>query len=285
MISQDGKVIVVFGATGKQGGAVIKALEESPVAWNVKAATRNPASASARELVKRGVMPVAADMGDTASLTQALDGAYGVYSVQGNFENDHEGREIRYGRNVVDSARSAGVSHFVFGSVGGADRDSGVPHFVSKRQIELHLLDSGIPFTILRPASFMDNFRSFPMRTILLSMFKTIMSSDTELQLVATRDIGLFAAHAFEQPELYFAQQIELAGDSLTVPEIVQTLRRGNMGPTVAFKLPGFVIGRLPEDFPIMVQWFEDHGFDADIDHLRRRDTRLLTLSDWVLGH
>lgn len=282
MINQKGKTIVVFGATGKQGGAVIDALEDSETAWNVRAVTRNVNSKSARSLSARGVRPVAGDMNDVESLRAALDGAFGVYSVQANFENDHDGREVRFGRNVVDAARNAGVSHFIYGSVGGAERDSGVPHFMSKRQVELHLIESGVPFTILRPVSFMDNFGQYAMRIILLSMFRTIMSPDTTLQLVATKDIGRFAARAFDKPETYKGRLIELAGDVLTVPEIIGTLRQGRVRPTFALNLPGFAVRNLPEDFPIMVQWFEDHGFAADLDALRQEDGRLLTLADWA---
>lgn len=282
MISNIGKIIVVFGATGKQGGAVIDALESSSDAWQVKAVTRKPKADDAQALLARGVTPVAGDMNDPASLISALEGAYGVYSVQANFGEDKDGREVRFGRTVVDAASKAHVSHLVYGSVGGAERNSGVPHFEAKRQIELHLIDSGLPYTILRPASFMDNFDAFAMRTVLLSMFKTIMSPNTKLQLVATKDIGRFAAHAFEKPDTYRGKQIELAGDSLTVPEIIRILREGSVKPTMAFKLPGFVVGKLPEDFPIMVQWFEDHGFEADISALRSEVTRLMSLVDWV---
>ncbi|MEM9795433.1 MAG: NmrA/HSCARG family protein [Pseudomonadota bacterium] len=282
MIGREGKTIVVFGATGKQGGAVIDALEDGPTAWHVKAVTRDAGSANARALAARKVTLVAGDMDDVTGLTNAMEGAEGVFSVQANFENDHDGREIRFGQNVVNAARKAGVSHLVYGSVGGAERDTGVPHFVSKRQIERHLIESGVPFTILRPASFMDNFASFAMRIVLLSMFKTIMSPHTKLQLVATKDIGRFAARAFEHPTSHRGRQIELAGDALTVPEIIRTLRQGGVKPTFALRLPSFVVGKLPADFPIMVQWFEDQGFNADIDALRGDDPQLMTLADWT---
>ncbi|MEO0917425.1 MAG: NmrA/HSCARG family protein, partial [Pseudomonadota bacterium] len=93
---------------------------------------------------------------------------------------------------------------------------------------------------------------------------------------------GRFAARAFEQPEAHKCRQIELAGDALAVPDIIRTLRNGGVRPTFALNLPGLVVQKLPADFPIMVQWFEDHGFEADIDALRREDSRLLTLADWV---
>ena len=62
---------------------------------------------------------------------------------------------------------------------------------------------------------------------------------------------------------------IEQAGDTLTVPQIIHTLRRGRERPTFTLNLPGFVVRKLPDDFPIMVQWFEDYGFKANLDALR----------------
>lgn len=282
MMSEEGQTIVVFGATGKQGGAVIDALEASHLAWQIKAVTRDPQSSAAKALISRGIVPVVGDMNDKASLVAALRGAFGVYSVQANFQSDKDEREVLFGCNVVDAARECGVLHFVYGSVGGAERKSGVPHFEAKRKIELHLIESGLPFTILRPVSFMDNFGSFPIRTVLLSMFRTLMSPTTKLQLVATRDIGRFAVRAFENPAKYQGRQIELAGDELNVSEIIQTLREGKVGPTFALKLPDFIIGKLPEDFPIMVQWFEDHGFQADLDTLQKGEVPLQTLAEWT---
>ncbi len=275
--------IVVCGATGRQGRAVIDALREAIGPWKIKALTRNPMSRGARALAALGIDIVMGDLDAPDTLARAFEGAHGVYSVQANFVKD-DGREVRFGRNVVDAAVQAGVAHLVYGSVGGAERDSGVPHFEAKRQIELHLLESGLPATILRPASFMDNFAVFPMRTIVLSMLKTFLSPATRLQLVATKDIGRFAARAFEEPDRFVGKQIELAGDSLTVSEIVRTLRTGGVRPTLAFDLPNAVVKRLPADFPIMVRWFERHGFQADIDALRRELPALRSLHEWTRG-
>ncbi|QPH52276.1 NmrA/HSCARG family protein [Pontivivens ytuae] len=275
------RTVVVCGATGKQGSAVVEALMQSPSNWRIKALTRNPASVGARALAERGVDLVLGDMDRPDTLKQAFDGAYGVFSVQPNALTD-EGREVRCGRNVTEAAQSAGVSHLIYSSVGGAERHSGVPHFEAKRQIELHVLESGVPATILRPASFMDNFASLAMRITLLSMFRTRMSSATKLQLIATRDIGRFAVRALERPDAHIGAQLELAGDSLTVDQIVTTLRSGRVRPTFALRLPSWVVRKLPEDFPVMVDWFEREGFAADIDHLRSEMPDLQSLSDWT---
>ncbi len=282
MSAIQGRDIVVCGATGKQGGAVVDALLASNTEWGIKALTRNVSSPSAKALAQRGVSLVAGDLAEPSTLEQAFSGAYGVFSVQANFASDRDAREIRYGKNVVDAAKAAGVRHLVYTSVGGAERRSGVPHFEAKRLIETHLLDSGIPATILRPATFMDNFASIPMRIVLLSLFKAILSPETKLQLIAATDIGKFTAKAFEERESYIDRQIELAGDSLTVRGIVSALRLHGIRPTFGVHLPGFLIRRLPEDFLLMVRWFEDHGFRADINALKTELRQLQSFEDWL---
>jgi uncharacterized protein YbjT (DUF2867 family) len=282
MLSANGRTVLVSGATGKQGLAVIEALKASSKPWLVKALTRDPKSKAAAKLSAMGVRPVVGDMSNVQSLTKAMEGVDYVFSVQANFVKDEDGSEVRYGRNMIDAASASGVHHFVYASVGGADRHSGVPHFESKRKIEQHLEASGLHWTIIRPVSFMDNFEIFPVRMVLLSLFRTLLSPDRKLQLVATRDIGAYAALALEKPDQFKGKSIELAGDELTTSQMISTLRNSKYRPVVAFKLPRFIVKRLPEDFPIMVGWFEKHGFKADIPALKRVHPKLMTLADWA---
>jgi uncharacterized protein YbjT (DUF2867 family) len=98
---------------------------------------------------------VRGDMDDPPLLTRAMDGVYGVYSVQesqGGME-----REIRRGTNLIDTAKRSDIGLFVYSSVGSADRRAGIPHFDSKFRIEEHLRGTGMPFTIVRPVFFMEN--------------------------------------------------------------------------------------------------------------------------------
>jgi uncharacterized protein YbjT (DUF2867 family) len=282
MLSAEGRTVLVSGATGKQGMAVIAALKASTHPWRIKALTRNTNSKTAQSLIAEHIMPVAGDMSDPPSLQKAMVGVDSVFSVQANFAKDADGLEVRYGKNMVDAAVASGIRHFVYASVGGAERLSGVPHFESKRQIEQHLEASKLNYTIIRPASFMDNFESTPVRTVLLSLFKTILSPDRKLQLVATRDIGAFVVLALEDREAYAGKAVELAGDEVTVTEMIATLRRSRHKPVIAFKLPTFIVRQLPEDFPRMVGWFEKHGFKSDIQGLRAQHPSLLSLADWA---
>src|SRR3990172_1051221 len=153
----NGKIISVTGATGQQGGAVAgKLLADG---WKVRALTRDTSKPAAQQLKALGAELVAGDMDNRAELDAAFEGAYGVFSVQ-NFWLPNVGfeGEIRQGKNVADAAKAAGIQHFVYSSVGAAQRGMGQKHFESKWIIEQQIHSLDIPYTILRPAAFFENF-------------------------------------------------------------------------------------------------------------------------------
>ena len=153
--SNAGRVILVSGATGQQGGSVARNLLEWGFA--VRALTRDAEKAAARELADLGAEVVGGDLEDRASIERVLDGVYGVFSVQQFWEVGVEG-EVRQGILLADAAKEAGVEHFVYSSVGSAHRDTGIPHFDSKWDVEEHVRASGVPYTVLRPVFFMQNW-------------------------------------------------------------------------------------------------------------------------------
>src|SRR6266853_5500739 len=127
--------VVVTGATGNQGGAVVKNLLER--GHEVRAVTRSTESAKARELANAGVTLVRASLEDTAALTKALEGATSLFAMTTPFEGGTQA-ETRQGISAADAAKAAGV-HLVFTSVGSANRQTGVPHFDSKYEVERHI--------------------------------------------------------------------------------------------------------------------------------------------------
>ena len=149
------KTILVSGATGRQGGALLKYLLKGQ--WRVRALTRNPGGRAAAELAKTGVELAQGDMDDLESLKRAMKGVYGVYSVQ-DFWTVGARREVQQGKNMAEAARSAGVQHFLYSSVGGAERNSRISHWETKWEVENHIRKLGLPATMLRPAAFMENY-------------------------------------------------------------------------------------------------------------------------------
>src|SRR5512138_550411 len=151
------KIIAVTGATGQQGGAVARKLLAD--GWKVRALTRDLNKPAAQALANAGAELVPGDMDSRSDLDVAFKGAYGVFSVQ-NFWLPGVGfeGEIQQGKNVADAAKAAGVQHLVYSSVGAAHRGMGQKHFESKWIIEQHIQALDIPYTILRPAAFMENY-------------------------------------------------------------------------------------------------------------------------------
>src|SRR6516165_5298891 len=134
---------------------------------------------------------------------KAMAGVRGVYSVQDYFTVG-AAKEIQQGKNMAAAALDAGVEHFVFSSVGGADRKSGIGHFETKAEIENHIRTLGLPATIIRPVGFMENYYIPPLeKQLLKGRLLTPIRAEKPLQTIAADDIGQFIALAFAQPERF----------------------------------------------------------------------------------
>jgi uncharacterized protein YbjT (DUF2867 family) len=148
------RLILVCGATGKQGGAVARSLLDR--GFQVRGLTRNPQKPAAQALADQGAEVVQGDMEERSSMERALEGAYGIFSVQNFWETGYD-REVQQGKTVADAAKAAGVEHFVYSSVGSAHRQTGLSHFESKWEVENHMRELDLRYTILRPVFFMQN--------------------------------------------------------------------------------------------------------------------------------
>ena len=166
-------------------------------ASRVRGLTRNPQKPEAQALADHGAEVVQGDMEDRSSMERALEGAYGIFSVQNFWETGYDG-EVQQGKTVADAAK-AGVEHFVYSSVGSAHRQTGIPHFESKWEVEEHVRLIGLPYTILRPAFLMQNWE-WMREMILGGTLAQPLDPDKPFQQVAVEDIGAFAAIAFENP-------------------------------------------------------------------------------------
>ena len=283
MTTSTTRTIAVAGATGAQGGAVVDALLEQGA--RVRALVRSTGSERSRNLASRGVELVQIDAKDPASLNNALrevDAFFFMTTPYGDSQNPDIDGEIQQGVDFADAATAAHVPHVVFSSVGGAERNSGIPHFESKRRIEEHLLGSDLRVTIVRPVFFMDNF---------LSMAPTVESNELvlrlplpdgiKLQTIATRDIGVVAAAALLDPTAVPAA-IEIAGDELTGSEIAAILGE-HVGLSARYEaLPVEVLDG-QDDLQQMFRWLADTtAYQADIAAVRRIDADLWNLQAWL---
>jgi uncharacterized protein YbjT (DUF2867 family) len=275
------KIIAVTGATGQQGSAVARKLLAE--GWKVRALTRDLNKPAAQELASLGAEVVAGDMDQRAELDAAFQGAYGVFSVQ-NFWLPNVGfeGEIRQGKNVADAAKAAGVQHLVYSSVGAAHRGMGQKHFESKWIIEQHIQSLDLPYTILRPAAFFDNF-NWERAAILNGTFNAIgLRPEKERQMIAVEDIAVFVALAFAHPDQYLGKTIELSGDALTEYQIAETFAKV-IGRPVKLTVPtGGNPRRSDEEMTAMFNFFNGEAYDADIPALRKLHPGLLTLEHYL---
>jgi uncharacterized protein YbjT (DUF2867 family) len=275
------KTILVIGATGNQGGATLDAL--LPTEFAVRALLRRSGSSdeAGRRLAARGVEIMRGDLDDTDSLTQAMRDVYGVFSVL-NFRDGGIAKEEERGRRVADAAARAGVQHFVYSSVGGAERNSAVPHFESKWRVEQYLRRIGLPHSIIRPTTFMTNLNemSAALRFIALSMSRSAMDEAKPLQMIAIRDIGRWVAHMFANPARYLGHAVEIAGDQATFVQMVTAYQRVYGKKPHSTPLPTSLL--LRGDAGRMFTWISRQGYQADLAANRAAIPDLLTFEQFL---
>ena len=273
-------VVVVTGATGKQGGAVARSLLER--GHQVRAITRTTDSAKARELENQGVTLVRASLGDTAALTKALEGATSLFAMTTPFEGGTQA-ETRQGISAADAAKAAGV-HLVFTSVGSANRQTGVPHFDSKYEVEKHIHEIGARATVLAPVFFMENLL-FGKEQLAKGVYSSPLSPTRPLAQVPVADIGAVAARLLEDPARFAGKRFDLASDELTGNDALAILSRVTGRPFSYYQVPLDVIRqRMGEDAARMYEWLDRVGFAVDRAALRREfpDVAFHDFESWV---
>ncbi|MET9361213.1 NmrA/HSCARG family protein [Streptomyces sp. NPDC006632] len=280
----DDRVVVITGATGRQGGATARALLSR--GRTVHALVRDPDVPAAQALKEAGAVLVRGDLDEPASLEEALRGAYGVFSVQTFTGPDGLTGEVRQGRAVADAAARAGVAHLVYSSVDGADRPADVRHFASKGEVERYTAALGLPATILRPTFFISNFELLGPQWQDGELVLTLaVDPRTRLQMIAPQDIGAIAAEAFDTPDEYLGRTVEIAGDELTGPQMAGVFARVAGRPVRFAPTPIERIRAHSEEMAAMFDWFDTVGFRADVEALRARYPRMTTLADWAGEH
>jgi uncharacterized protein YbjT (DUF2867 family) len=272
--------VVVTGATGQQGGAVVKSLLER--GHQVRAVTRDTDSAKARELAKAGVTLVRASLEDTAALTKALEGATSLFAMTTPFGGGTQA-ETRQGISAADAAKAADV-HLVFTSVGSANRQTGVPHFDSKYEVERHIATIGVRATVLAPVYFMENLY-FGKEQLAKGVYAAPLPPTRQLAQIALADIGAVAVRLLEDPGRFAGKRFDLAGDELTGNDIVAVLSRVTGRPFTYFQVPLDVIRqRMSDDAAKMYAWLDRAGWTVDPAALRREfpDVALHDFESWV---
>jgi uncharacterized protein YbjT (DUF2867 family) len=274
------KIVLVTGATGKQGGATLRHLAKRG-GVRLRAMTRNPGGDAAKALASLGAEIVRGDLDDPQSLATALEGAWGVFGVQNTWEAGVE-KEEEQGLRLVALARQRGVQHFVYTSVGSAHKKTGIPHFDNKARVEAALRGAGFAsYAILRPVFFMENLLSpwFLQGDTLVAAMKP----DTKLQMIAADDIGKFGAAAFLEVHKWDRAEVDLAGDAVTMPEAAKVVGEIVGRPVTFQAIPIEAVRQNSADFALMLEWFDTTGYSADIRSLETKwGIRPRTLTEWA---
>jgi uncharacterized protein YbjT (DUF2867 family) len=260
--------VLVTGATGTQGGALVRELLEKGHA--VRALTRKPDGDPARTLASKGVQVVPGSFEDASSLAGALEGADAVFAMGTPFEAG-PAAEVAQGKALIDAARRVRTKHFVYSSVGSAHLQTGIPHFESKRRVEEHLVASDLPYTILRPVYFMESLMApWTLPALAQGTFALGLPSGRKLQQVAIRDLARLTALAIERRTPFLGKDIDVASDELSPAELVAALGAATGRSFTHLQIPLSEVKKSSEDFALMLEWFDKVGYTADIQGLRR---------------
>jgi uncharacterized protein YbjT (DUF2867 family) len=260
------KSILVFGATGAQGGSVARNLLARG-RFGVRAFTRKPDSPAAQALREAGAEVVEGNLDDRSSIEAALAGCYGAFGVTNSWE--HFAKEAEEGRNLVDAVAATHIEHFVFSTLvsiekltGGALRS---PHFDIKAELEDYTRSLGIPSTFVHVPFYFENFFAFfaprPVGDGTLQF--GFPQGDTPLAAMSVEDLGLLVAPMFEQPESYIGKVVEPAADEITAAKYAEIMSR-HLGADIRYAyVPREVFAKLgfpgAEDLADMFEFYRLH--------------------------
>ena len=305
------KIISVLGATGAQGGGLVRAILDDPDSgFTVRAITRTVDSDAARALAKRGAEVVAGDVDDEESLVRAFSGAHGVYGVTFYWAHMDPARETEEGRRIARAARTAGVPHVIWSTFEDTRKrvplddtrmptlmgHYKVPHFDSKAEANAAFADAGVPTTYLLTSFYWDNLIHFGMGPTkgpdgVLGF--TMPMGAAKLPGIAAGDIGGCAYGIFKRGNEYVGKTVGIAGEHLSGAEMAAALGRA-LHTTVRFNdvtpdtyrgfgFPG------ADDLGNMFQYKRDFEREyravRDVARSRALNPKLQTFDQWLAAN
>ncbi len=274
--------IFVTGASGNQGGAVARSLLHK--GFTVKALTRDPSSQKLKFLNGSYAQIVKGDLDNPETYRDYLKDVEGVFSVQ-TFMNG-TAKEIRQSTDLADMAKSYGIKHFLYSSVAGADRATGIPQFESKFFIENHIRQSGLPYTIIRPSSLFENFLVPQVKNgILKGKLTTPVKRNTVQQFIGATDIGEMSAKIFTNRMEYLGKTITIGTEELDMDQVVAAFSEVLNKEVRYQKLPP-ILARLflGKNLYKMFRWLNENDalFMNNLETFRRENPGLMGLKEWI---
>ena len=246
------KLIAVVGATGAQGGGLVRAIVDDPAGgFQVRAITRKADSEKAQALRKLGAEVVSADLDDAKSLERAFAGCYGAFCVTNFWEHLSPEKELQQARNMAAAAKAAQLKHVIWSTLEDTRKwvrlDDNrmptlmgkykVPHFDAKGEADAFFMESGVPATCLETSFYWDNLVYFgmgPRKGPDGRYAITLPMDDKKLPGIAAEDIGRCAYGIFRQGAAYAGRTVGIAGEHLTGTQMAAALSRA-LGKDVVY--------------------------------------------------
>ncbi|KAH8690298.1 hypothetical protein BGW36DRAFT_390557 [Talaromyces proteolyticus] len=225
------EIIVVFGATGKQGGSVIQAIQNDQslaARFKIRAVTRNLSSSAAQKLVDKGLEVIQGDMSVYESVEKVVSGADTVFLVTNFWEQCERSIEVSQGKNVTDACKVAGVQHLIFSSLIDASEESkgawvNIPHFDGKAEIERYIRQSGVPASFILAGTYMTEIEGMLQRHDGNYVIALPLNSNAEIPLLdASEDTGLFVKAAIKNHKSVLGQRIYASAAYYTIEQIIE---------------------------------------------------------------
>jgi uncharacterized protein YbjT (DUF2867 family) len=246
------KIIVVFGATGAQGGGLARAiLNDSNSEFSVRAVTRDTNSEKAKELAAMGAEVVAGDVDDMQSMKRVLVGAFGAYFVTFFWAHLSPEKEMAEAKNMAAAAKEAGLKHVIWSTLEDVRKyvpldDNSmptlhgkykVPHFDGKGESDQYFIDAGVPVTFMLASYYWDNLIYFgmgPKRGADGKLSITFPMGNKKMAGIAAGDIGKCAYGIFKKGEELIGKRVGIAGDQLTCTEMAKAMSKA-LGEEVSY--------------------------------------------------
>jgi uncharacterized protein YbjT (DUF2867 family) len=302
------RTIAVVGATGAQGGGLVRAILEDPQRrFTARALTRDTSSEKAKALAEHGAETVAADVDDVDSLRRAFAGAYGAFCVTFFWDHFSPERELAQARAMAQAAKDAGVQHVVWSTLEDTRRfvpleDARmptlqgrykVPHFDAKGEANRFFAELGVPTTYLNTSFYWDNLIHFgmgPKKGADGKLAFVLPMGDKKLPGIAAEDIGRCAFGIFERGPELIGKTVGIAGEHLSGAEMAQALSRalgqevvhGAVTPEAyrGFGFPG--ADDLGNMFQFKAEFEKQYRAARDLAFSRSLNPRLLTFEQWL---
>ena len=273
--------ILVFGATGRQGGSVAKALLK--IRWPVRAFVQDPFEPASVALREAGADLVQGSLEDAAVIAGAMKDAHGVFSVMpANLSAEDE---VRYGTSVADLAVKSHVDHFIYSSGASAGAEpTGVPRFDAKPRIEAYLRELPLTATIIRPMIFMEMLVR-PGFGLDEGRLVSLIHRDHSIQLTAVQDIGKIVAAMFSDKARFAGKTLKIASDRVTGRELEAVFSEAAGLPINYFRFPDEVLAS-NADLAHMASSLQDGPLSerVDLDLMREINPELVSLRAWLMG-